>query len=415
MKSKTTQTSKNTCDQELDAEIERVKLDLLSLISHELRTPLTSVLNTLRVLQEESLPAPDRAKFIEMALRNAEKLNSTLGQLLDLSKLVSGRLVCRFNEVSLKHLVSAELERLKASAAKTGHVVRVKGRAAQLPILLGDGPRLEKVFHSIFENALRFSPEGSTVAVHIQSGVGAAALPEAVAGRDRPRPAASERVVGARAITRDKRKFVVLEVSNTMLDDALTGGAAAFNGDVFRVFSQQEGILDRMHEGIGGSLAIAAEVLRQHEGRLAARVQGGKFTLWLALPVLENEQALVKVLESRMFALKTEVGAVSLMVLKTKALRGLAPLNDALKTALFRASDTVYRLSDSAEIAVLMDDCKKPDAPKIVRRLLESLGPKAKGFLEGAHVGLVSCPEDGTEPESLLEKARLEAVPAVEF
>ena len=89
LKSKTNPTSKSTSD---FAQIERVKLDLLSLVSHELRTPLTGVLNALRVLRDEDVSLSDRQKFLDMACRNAERLNGALNQLLDLSKLVSGRI-----------------------------------------------------------------------------------------------------------------------------------------------------------------------------------------------------------------------------------------------------------------------------------------------------------------------------------
>jgi hypothetical protein len=130
--------------------------------------------------------------------------------------------------------------------------------------------------------------------------------------------------------------------------------------------------------------------------------------------VLESEQALVKVLEARMYALKTEVGALSLMLLEVEP-RAMRQVHDALKTALFRATDTVYGIPDSGQVAVLMDDCKKSDAPKIVRRLLEKLGAESAKFLKPARVGLASSPEDGTDPERLLGHARGSFVPISEF
>ena len=67
-----------------------MKLDLLSLVSHELRTPLSLVLNAVRILREDgALDEESRKSFLDMAFRNAERLNTTLNQLLDLSKLLN--------------------------------------------------------------------------------------------------------------------------------------------------------------------------------------------------------------------------------------------------------------------------------------------------------------------------------------
>lgn len=393
LKSKTNQISKSTSDAQ---QIERVKLDLLSLVSHELRTPLTGVLNALRVLRDEDVSISDRQKFLDMACRNAERLNLALNQLLDLSKLVSGRLVCRFHEVGLKPLLLAQVEGLTRDAELVGLKLSTTGLTKtlnELPVILGDAPRLEQVVKSLFENAMKFSPSMATVSVRLKSAVAAAALPPEIR---------VDREGGA-------REYVLLEVSNSVKE-----GAKVNQKNLFKIFSQQEGVLIRTHEGVGGSLAIGAEVLRQHGGALHAQVEEGTFTIWMALPILKSEQALLKVLESRMYALRTELGAISLVLVEVSP-KSLKPVLEALKAALFRASDTVYSLPDVSQIAVLMDDCKKADAPKIINRLLENVSVENGKFLKTAHVGLSSFPEDATDPQKLLDHARAALVPMSEF
>lgn len=385
MKSKTNQTSKNISENTFK-EIERVKLDLLSLVSHELRTPLTSVLNAIQLLREEGLDLPERQELLEMAHRNAERLNATLSQLLDLSKLVSGRLVCRLHEVSLKNLVMAKIELFEIQAREAGFELHVSGRATDLPVILGDAPRLEQVIRAVFDNALKFSPPGSKITLKFKSG----------RKRIGKRPEAAS---------------VWIEISNHIKEDA---AVSARTDELLKVFSQQESVLDRAHEGVGGSLALGAEVLRQHGGILQLAVERGIFTASIVLPHLESEQALLKVLESRIYALKTEVGGVSLMLLEVGE-RSFKQVFEALKAALFRASDTVYGLAHSGQIAVVMDDCKKADAPKIVRRLLDTLGPESNKLLKPAKVGLSNCPEDATDPEKLLDQARCSFIPISEF
>jgi hypothetical protein len=371
------QTLKNITDETSAAnEIERVKLDLLSLVSHELRTPLTSVLGSLRMLKEGGLDPQEQEQFLDLALRNAEKLHLTLSQLLDLSKLVSGRLVCRFQEVSLKGVVLKELERMTHEAKEAGFELKAPGvreTAVDLPVILGDPPRIEQVFRSLFNNALKFSPPGSALEFRAQL------TPKAI-----------------------KFYFTNLvkegvKPQKTKLDE------------LFKIFAQQENVLNRSHEGVGGSLAISVEVIKQHSGKMKVTLDesSSKFTVEVELPVLESEEALVKVLEARMFALRTEVGAISLMLLDVgeKALR---QVSDALRSALFRASDTVYCLTEAGQVAVVMDDCKAEDAPKIVGRLLSNMGAEASRFLKdaGAKVGIASSPEDTTDPEALLREAR---------
>lgn len=377
-KSKTTPTLKNTSNGGSAGEIERVKLDLLSLVSHELRTPLTSVLNSLRVLRDEDVTSSERQKFLDMAYRNAERLNTTLNQLLDLSKLVSGRLVCRFHEVNLKHLLTSQVEALKADANLLGFTLTAPSLAKaldDLPVILGDAPRLEQVFKSIFENALKFSPSAAKISVRLK-------------------PA---------------RESVVLEIANPVKE-----GTRINQKELFKIFSQQEDILNRAHEGVGGSLAIAAEVVRQHGGIMKASIDEGRFEISVTLPVLESEDALLKVLESRMFALRTELGAISLVILEVGP-KSVKTVLEALKAALFRASDSVYSLPKQNQVAVLMDDCKKSDAPKIIRRLLETVGTENAKILKAGSVGFASCPEDATDPVKLLAEARSSSVKIAEF
>jgi hypothetical protein len=348
------------------------------------------------MLQEGELPIAERSKFLDMALRNAERLNSTLSQLLDLSRLVSGRLVCRFHEVALSHLIARELERVESEAKNTSRVFNAESCLAVvsgLPVILGDAPRLELVLRALFDNALKFSPEGGALSLKIKSQVKGSSLPS--------------------GMTMKAGLGILIELSNPM-----EPGQSISTGEIdkiFSVFSQHERVLDRTHEGVGGSLAIAAEVIHQHGGSMLAKTVDGRFTVWVALPVLESEKALLKVLESRMYALKTEIGAISLMILEVGE-KAMKQVGEALKVALFRASDTVYTLNEG-QIAVVMDDCKKADAPKIVRRLLQNLGSESTKFLrtEKARVGLASGPDDTTDPERLLALARESLVSIAEF
>lgn len=346
---------------------ERVKHDLLSLVSHELRTPLTGVLNALRMLSSEDVLPKEREMFLSMAERNAERLNSALNELLDLSKLVSGRLVCRFQEVPLKTVLLPLLERFCDRAKSMGFELSAEIEQ-DLPVILGDAYRLEQVFTSLTENALKFSAAGGKIVLCLEV---------------------------------NKAGRIVFSLSNSTSAQISPKELKK----IFHVFSQQEDVLARQHEGVGGSLALAAETIAQHEGVLDAKLEKGVFFVQVELPVLDNEPALLKVLQSRIYALRTELGATSLLILEVEP-RSLPSVVSTLRSSLFRASDAVYTLPRAGQVAVVMDDCKKADAPKIVSRLLTEMNKEAAKFLNNARAGMANFPEDSTDPEELLALAR---------
>ena len=374
--SKTTSSNKNK--ESFASTLEQVKVDLLSLVSHELRTPLTSVLNALKMLKEEpSLTKVEQSKLVDMAYRNADALNSRLLEMLDLSKLVTGRLVCRLQEVNLKHLTLAVLDRFSEKIENKGLKVKVIGRT-ELPVILGDAVRLEQVLKSLLENASEFSPTGTSVEVELKT---------------------------------KPNVQVQISISNVLKE----GTQLPQNlEEIFTVFGQQESILDRTHEGVGGSLALGQEILEQHGGSLKAEVKKQKFSVHLVIPLLTSEDALLKVLESRIYALKNEVGALSLLILEVQP-KAFKTVQEALVRALFRASDSVFTIPEENQLAVVMDDCKKTDAPKIVKRLLSQAETEVKGFLKTARVGLASCPDDTTDPKELIKEARASFISAQEL
>lgn len=370
--------------------LEQAKLDLLSLISHELRTPLTGILNSVRLLQEDGISKEDQKKFLEIAARNAERLNLALNQVLDLSKMVSGQLICRFHEAPLENIARAAVDRLRQTCADRGIPFVARQDAQVLPSIVADSARLVQVFESICENAVKFCALDGKIQFHASVQDSFDSVPSELKSS---------------SLNRHASAYVVVQLSNSVRP-----GTVAPEHDVFQVFAQQENVLDRLHEGVGGSLALAAEILRQHSGRLFASVADDVFSVWMVLPVLKNQHALNKILEARMTALKNEVGALSIVVLQSSA-KSLTPLQKGLNAALFRASDSIYILPDTNELVVLMDDCKKEDAPKLLNRLLEGLGEKAKALLKDSRVGFATSPKDGTLPGDLLRCAREAAVP----
>jgi hypothetical protein len=289
--------------------------------------------------------------------------------------------------VSLKNLVSRLLERLVSDGEAGNFKVQIESHVADLPAILADAARLEQVIWAVFSNAMKFSPPQGKISVKVRQGVAASSLPDEM--KKNP-PAQGE--------------YVLIEVANYVAPSVRSE-----HQDVFKVFAVPDRLLAREQEGLGGSLAIANEVMRQHGGMIAVTKtpedDRGKFVVHIALPILDSQAAFMKVLESRLFALKNEVGALSVIIFEI-APNDLKRVHEVLKSALFRATDTVYMLPDHHQVAVLLDDCKKEDAPKIVRRLIKTVNAELAHLLDDAKVGFASCPEDASDPETLVATAR---------
>lgn len=350
MKSKTNPTSKNISD------IEQVKLDLLSLVSYELKTPLHTLTNALELLKSGELGVAETQAYIGSALQNARKLQSTLDRLVDLSKLVTGRLECRFHEVGFQNLISASLNDFLERAQSKGIKVEVSGLPLPLPVLC-DLPRIEQILRNLFETALS----------NVSSG-----------------------------------KLIHLQVSNdTDIRLELSYSAVpSFEPD---------------------DESVAKEVMKQHGGVLKVSVEPAtrlnpvaQVSMCMELPRLEGSDALSKAFESRIARLKEGVSSVSLMLLSVRK-QSFRHAAESLGSALFRASDTIYSLPDDNHVAVLMEDCKKSNVPKLLERLLQNLGTETLKFVEPISVAVVSYPEDGSDAKKMLAVAQDSLKPLKEF
>jgi hypothetical protein len=160
------------------------------------------------------------------------------------------------------------------------------------------------------------------------------------------------------------------------------------------MWSEKE-FLTRSHEGLGAELSLAREILRRHGGEL--KLEGS--TLELALPSLAPEEALVRVLESRALRASSEMTETVLALIRGESWAKLSELRLRVTRSLFRASDAVYELPGSGELALVMDDCKPADAPGLLARIARSVGAPLE-------IGCAFIPDDAIDAEQLILKAR---------
>ena len=226
----------------------RLKDEFLATLSHELRTPLNAVIGWSRILKSGRLDDESSGHAIEVIERNAWAQKQIIEDILDVSRVITGKLQLHLGPVNLVSVVNAALDAVRpALEAKD---IRVETHYEnRLRIIAGDADRLQQVVWNLLSNASKFTPVGGVVAVRV--------------GQDETN--------------------VEIQVSDTG-----PGIDAEFLPHVFERFRQADGSTTRTHGGLGLGLAIVRHLVELHGGMIGAENRkpgsGAVFTVRLPLP-----------------------------------------------------------------------------------------------------------------------------------
>ncbi len=173
--------------------LEKVRKDFVANVSHELRTPLTSIKGYVEALLDGAQSNPAQAEpFLRIILKQADRLNLIIEDLLQLSQIESGQVQFKREPVDLPGLLERTLAMIKPLADKKRHTIHLL-LPPDLPPVQGDEERLGQVFTNLLDNAVKYTPEGGTIELSGRR-VGAAELEVTVAdtgvgipSADRPR------------------------------------------------------------------------------------------------------------------------------------------------------------------------------------------------------------------------------------
>jgi len=149
-----------------EKEIERAKTQFVSLASHQLRTPLTSTKWLIEILMEENLTKEQKEKIKNLFLAN-ERLITLVNDLLDVSRVESGRVDYHQEEVNLIDLINREVELLKLPAEKSGKKIIFSKKDSRATVKT-DPILFDEAFKNILDNAVTYSPEGSDIYVRLE-------------------------------------------------------------------------------------------------------------------------------------------------------------------------------------------------------------------------------------------------------
>jgi PAS domain S-box-containing protein len=216
----------------------RIKDEFLATLSHELRTPLTAMLGWSRMLRSGQLDGPAQARAIQIIERNAEAQSKLIEDLLDVSRIITGKLRMEVQPVMLAPVVETAVGGLRPAAeAKRLRLDSFIDPSAG-PVT-GDPARLQQVVTNLLSNAIKFTPEGGRVEVRLER---------------------SEAQSGARA------RIVVSDTGVGISPDALP--------HIFERFHQADSSNTRAHGGLGLGLAIVRHLVESQGGSASAESEG---------------------------------------------------------------------------------------------------------------------------------------------
>lgn len=245
--------------------LERIRREFVSNISHELRTPLASLRALADTLRDGALDDPPAARrFLDRMDGEVDSLTQMVAELLELSRIESGRVPIRLRAASLGEVLMPALERLTPQFDRAELTLAVK-IPEDLPLALADVERVQQVITNLVHNAVKFTPSGGTVTV-------AARLsdekPTWLSGyaQETPPPSTADRML-------------LVQVSDT--------GVGIPAHDLPRIFERfYKADRARSGGGTGLGLAIAKHIVQAHGGRISAASREGEgSTFSFTLPV----------------------------------------------------------------------------------------------------------------------------------
>lgn len=341
-------------------ESSRLKDQFLATLSHELRTPLNAILGYTRMIRSGLLGEDRHGHAIEVIERNAVSLSQIVEDVLDVSRIISGKIRLNVQPVELPRVISEALDTVRPAADAKGVRLEIILDPRAAPVS-GDPERLQQVVWNLLANAVKFTPRGGKMQVRL------------------------ERV----------NSHVEIVVSDTGV-----GIPADFLPHVFERFRQADAGAAREHPGLGLGLAIAQQVVEMHGGTIHASSEGQGLgaTFRVRLPLMIVHPGPRG--EARMHPLTATRGAL-MPVTNLTDVRVLAVDDDrdalTLVREILEAAGAQVFIASAADAALASLERDRPHV------LLADLGmPHVDGFQLIAEVRRLPDPELSAIPAAAL-------------
>lgn len=239
----------------------RIKDEFLAVLSHELRSPLNPILGWVRLLRTRQFDRSTVDKALETIERNTRLQTQLIDDLLDVSRILRGKLSLNITKVNLLATIEAAVENVKLSAEAKSIELNLTILDSQftdneLILIKGDPNRLQQIFWNLLSNAIKFTPEKGRVEINLSL------------LKENP-----------------QTSYAQIQVTDTGI-----GISSDFLPYVFEHFRQADASITRRHGGLGVGLSIVQKLVEMHGGTIQATSPGNNMgaTFTVKLPLLEN-------------------------------------------------------------------------------------------------------------------------------
>ena len=215
-------------------ELSRLKDEFLATMSHELRTPLNAIFGWITLLRTRRLDESTQARALETIERNARAQKRLIEDLLDVSRIVTGKIALELGDVVPRRVVEGAIATMQP-AAQAKEITLVPALGEVTAVIRGDGARLQQIVCNLLSNAIKFTAPGGRVDVEL-------------------------------AMSGDQVQISVVDTGQ--------GIKPEFLPHVFERFRQEDGSISRRHGGLGLGLAIVRHLVDLHSGTVEAQSDG---------------------------------------------------------------------------------------------------------------------------------------------
>jgi PAS domain S-box-containing protein len=339
----------------------RLKDEFLATISHELRNPLNAILGWSHMMRVGKLNETNTERAVETIYRNAKSQSQLIADLLDVSRIISGKLRLDVRTVDLLSIVNAAMDSIRPAADAKGIRLETTFDPAAGPIS-GDADRLQQIVWNLLSNAVKFTPNGGRITVQVQ------------------------------------RRASQVEI---IVTDSGQGISKEFLPYVFDRFRQADASTTRAHGGLGLGLSIVHQLVDLHGGSVSVHSEGeGKgATFTISLPFMgvvsnQNEAEVPQPVPSD--DIISFEGLPSLHGLKVLVVDDEADTRELIGQVLKECGSEVIKTCSAAEALAAIEQ-HKPDI------LISDLGmPDEDGYSLISKIRALPSDEGGQIPAAAL-------------
>jgi len=371
--------------------IDSMKSEFVSVASHELRTPLAAIKNAVQLMLSGKTGEinENQKKFLSMAERNINRLTNILNDLLNLSRIESGKIELKFENIELKEIIELTASSLRPHADGKSIQIEVE-IPEQLPAVYGDQEKIEQILTNLIGNAIKFTRDGGKI------------------------------LITAKPPPKEKDGWYGDRVALSVKDNGI-GIPAEHLEAIFEKFHQVESSLHRSVSGTGLGLAITKGLVEAHQGKIWVQSEVGKgSTFTFTLPVSESDRRdphFRFILDKEFQRAQENDAPLTLFLIQVSDEGGevketvLSRLEENVKQCLCRKADILVRREKEKILAALCE--ANLNGAQVIRQRIEEGIQNHPLETGGApvliKVGTATYPEEALSKEELfrLSKKRL--------